>query len=109
MTTTSTSRETDTATITVTLNGREIRLEPGVPEAIPSEAGAPTTVRDVPNSQVPSSSEPQTLEYLLDAFGFSPASSATAVNGTFVARNDRAGYILADGDTIEVLTARQGG
>lgn len=40
---------------------------------------------------------------------FDPTVVATAVNGEFVPRGARAGTVLKDGDSVEVLSPRQGG
>ncbi|WP_424987401.1 sulfur carrier protein ThiS [Microbulbifer sp. S227A] len=50
-----------------------------------------------------------TLADLLEAEGFGGAKVATAVNGTFVPAGLRAGHILAEGDSVEVLAPMQGG
>lgn len=51
----------------------------------------------------------RTLADLLDMQGFSGATVATAVNGTFVAAPTRGDHLLADGDRVEVLAPMQGG
>lgn len=51
----------------------------------------------------------ETLAQLLVEEGFADIKVATAVNGDFVAERQRAKVRLADGDRIEVLSARQGG
>lgn len=50
-----------------------------------------------------------TLAALLVAEGFADLKVATAVNGDFVPARRRATTPLADGDRIEILSARQGG
>lgn len=50
-----------------------------------------------------------TLADLLVEQGFSGDRTATALNGAFIARDRRAETPLAEGDAIEILTARQGG
>lgn len=50
-----------------------------------------------------------TLADLLAAEAFPPEAVATAVNGAFVPREERAATRLAEGDRVEVLTPRQGG
>jgi sulfur carrier protein len=50
-----------------------------------------------------------TLEALLAAQGFTESKVATAVNGAFVPARARAHHSLAEGDHIEVVSARQGG
>ncbi|MEO9779470.1 MAG: sulfur carrier protein ThiS [Sedimentitalea sp.] len=50
-----------------------------------------------------------TLTDLLEAEGFGGAKVATAVNGMFVPAPLRAGHVLNDGDSIEVLAPMQGG
>ena len=53
--------------------------------------------------------EARSLEELCRELGFSEAKIATARNGDFVAARTRAAIALAEGDTIEVLSPRQGG
>jgi sulfur carrier protein len=50
-----------------------------------------------------------TLADLLDEQGYARAKVATAVNGDFVAERARASTSLKAGDSVEVVTARQGG
>jgi sulfur carrier protein len=50
-----------------------------------------------------------TLAELIGALGYGDQRVATAVNGEFVAGQDRATYELRDGDHIEVVAPRQGG
>ncbi len=50
-----------------------------------------------------------TLADLLQEKGFADVKVATAVNGTFVSARSRATQPLAEGDHIEVVSARQGG
>lgn len=50
-----------------------------------------------------------TLEDALAECGFAGARVATAVNETFVAAPDRAGFALSEGDRVEVLAPMQGG
>ncbi|MDX1780823.1 MAG: sulfur carrier protein ThiS [Thalassovita sp.] len=51
----------------------------------------------------------ETLAGLLDEQGFDAASVATALNGAFVPRPQRALAKLTDGARIEVLSPMQGG
>ena len=51
----------------------------------------------------------QTLDALLAEQGYAGQKVATAVNGTFIPERARAGQALADGDHVEVVSARQGG
>ncbi len=53
--------------------------------------------------------EAASLEELCLELGFSEAKIATARNGDFVPARTRAETALAEGDTIEVLSPRQGG
>lgn len=55
------------------------------------------------------SSHASTLSELVEEFGFTGERVATALNGTFVPQSNRAATVIEDGDTIEVLSARQGG
>ncbi|MCP4933594.1 MAG: sulfur carrier protein ThiS [bacterium] len=52
----------------------------------------------------------KTLAGLCDQLGYdSDAKIATAVNGEFMAKMQRANYQLANGDDIEIVAPRQGG
>ncbi len=51
----------------------------------------------------------ETLADLLADQGLETAKVATAVNGTFVPATLRAGHILQDGDSVEILAPMQGG
>ena len=53
--------------------------------------------------------EARSLEELCQELGFLEAKIATARNGDFVPARTRAAIALAEGDTIEVLSPRQGG
>ena len=53
--------------------------------------------------------EAGSLEELCRELGFSEAKIATARNGDFVPAKTRAAIALAEGDTIEVVSPRQGG
>lgn len=50
-----------------------------------------------------------TLAELIAEQGFAGVKVATALNGDFVPERRRAETPLADGDCIEILSARQGG
>ncbi len=50
-----------------------------------------------------------TLAALVASLGFAEAQVATAVNGAFVARGQRAVTPLGDGDKVEIVAPRQGG
>lgn len=50
-----------------------------------------------------------TLAALVASLGFAEAQVATAVNGEFVARGQRAATLLGDGDKVEIVAPRQGG
>lgn len=50
-----------------------------------------------------------TLAELVAGQGFGDGKVATAVNGEFVPARQRASTPLRDGDSIEILSARQGG
>lgn len=64
----------------------------------------PLTLNGAPHSAVAT-----TLAELVTALGHDPAAVATAVNGEFVARQKRASTRLAPGDSIEIVSPRQGG
>lgn len=53
--------------------------------------------------------EVTTLAELVGELGYGDQRVATAVNGSFVAGNERKTYELRDGDEIEVVAPRQGG
>ncbi len=53
--------------------------------------------------------EARSLEELCHELGFSEAKVATARNGDFVPAKARAAVALVEGDSIEVLSPRQGG
>ncbi|MEL7048039.1 MAG: sulfur carrier protein ThiS [Pseudomonadota bacterium] len=65
--------------MTVTINGKSVNVQPG------------------------------SLDNTLKAGGFADGTFATAVNGTFVPKEQRKDFSVSEGDEIEVLTARQGG
>lgn len=50
-----------------------------------------------------------TLAALLEEAGYGSSPVATAVNGAFVPARLRAATVLAEGDAIEIVAARQGG
>lgn len=50
-----------------------------------------------------------TLEALLLELGHGGSRVATAVNGSFVPANGRAGLTLSEGDRVEIVAPRQGG
>lgn len=50
-----------------------------------------------------------TLAALLDRLGHAPADVATAVNGSFVARERRDIHLMADGDTVLLFEPIVGG
>lgn len=50
-----------------------------------------------------------TLAAVLEQLGYGGEKMATALNGDFVPERSRATTPVADGDRIEVLSARQGG
>ena len=49
------------------------------------------------------------LQRLLDALGHPPRSVATALNGDFVARGERARHPLGEGDRVDVVAPMAGG
>lgn len=49
------------------------------------------------------------LDDILAELGFTGAAFATALNGTFISRDERATTQLTPGDRLEVLTPMQGG
>ncbi|SON56271.1 sulfur carrier protein ThiS [Hartmannibacter diazotrophicus] len=53
--------------------------------------------------------EAATLADFVEMQEFDPDIVATAVNGEFVPRLERAEMLLADGDQVEVFSPRQGG
>ena len=63
------------------------------------------TVNGAPHALRPSS----TLADLIDALGHANERLATAVNGEFVARSQRAQQVLSDGDQVTCFQAIVGG
>jgi sulfur carrier protein len=57
----------------------------------------------------PTKTAAQTLAELCAALGFSGTKVATAVNGDFVANHKRDDMRLAENDSVEIVTPRQGG
>jgi sulfur carrier protein len=51
----------------------------------------------------------RTLSELVAQMGLAQNAVATALNGEFIARAERAGTQLAAGDKIEIVAPRQGG
>jgi sulfur carrier protein len=51
----------------------------------------------------------RTLADLVAVEGYAQAAVATAVNGNFVPRQERAATLLAAGDRVEIVAPRQGG
>lgn len=51
----------------------------------------------------------RTLAELCERYKAEPTTIATAVNGNFINVNDRAALALKEGDSIEILSPRQGG
>ena len=61
------------------------------------------------NGEARSVAAGSSLAALLASLDAAPAFSATAVNGVFVARDDRASRLLADGDAVFVFQPITGG
>lgn len=57
----------------------------------------------------PTETDAATLAALVASLGFAEAQVATALNGAFVARGQRAATLLGDGDKVEIVAPRQGG
>lgn len=57
----------------------------------------------------PETTNARTLQGWVDARGVLPAALATAVNGNFVPRSQRAQQLLAEGDTILTFQPIEGG
>ena len=51
----------------------------------------------------------RTLAGALIELGYGPAKVATALNGAFIGAPSRSMTLLASGDRIEIVTAREGG
>jgi sulfur carrier protein len=71
-------------------------------------ATASTAIRLVVNGE-PTTSSTATLADLLIEAGYATTKVATARNGDFVPERLRASTRLADGDSIEIVSPRQGG
>ena len=61
------------------------------------------------NGQAHSLPGPSTLAELIARLGHAPESVATALNGCFVARDERAVQVLVDGDHVTCFQAIVGG
>lgn len=61
------------------------------------------------NGQVRTLCAPRTLAELIRELGHAPDSVATALNGEFVARGQRADRVLRDGDRVTCFQAITGG
>jgi sulfur carrier protein len=61
-----------------------------------------------PATDTPSATEP-TLEAVLTDLGFKDSVVATAINGEFIAANERTRTAVREGDRLEVLAPMQGG
>lgn len=61
------------------------------------------------NGQVHTLCAPRTLAELIRELGHTPDSVATALNGEFVARRQRADRVLRDGDRVTCFQAITGG
>lgn len=68
-----------------------------------------TTVRVVINGTDRDVADSASLADVLADYGVPERGAAVAVDGSVVPRNDWAGTELADGTSVEVLTAVQGG
>jgi sulfur carrier protein len=73
---------------------------------MPLQASAATQIR---LNGAPTATPARTLADLVAVEGHSQAAVATAVNGDFVPRQERAATLLADGDRVEIVAPRQGG
>ena len=61
------------------------------------------------NGQPHTSAAHDTLADLIGRLGHAPESVATALNGEFVARGERASRVLCDGDKVTCFQAITGG
>jgi sulfur carrier protein len=68
-----------------------------------------TRLREMTVNGSPIASAAGTLADLVIEQGYADAKVATALNGEFVPARRRAETSVADGDRIEILSARQGG
>ncbi len=57
----------------------------------------------------PAETAADTLAALVVSLGFAETSVATALNGAFVPRGQRAATLLSHGDKVEIVAPRQGG
>jgi len=73
---------------------------------MPLQASAATRIR---LNGAPMATPARTLADLVAGEGHAQAAVATAVNGDFVPRQERAATLLADGDRVEIVAPRQGG
>jgi sulfur carrier protein len=68
-----------------------------------------TTCRVLVNGEACDIEPGTTLEALLDRLGFAPPSVATAIDGQFVPRHQRASRVLREGDRITCFQPIVGG
>lgn len=79
------------------------------PTTMHATASTPGDGRQLLVNGEPVTSPAATLDLLLAELGLGDAKVATALNGDFVPAARRSGTPLAEGDRIEIVSARQGG
>ena len=77
--------------------------------AIVQVDSAPSGVRQISVNGRTIETSAITLADLLQTLAYDAARVATAVNGDFVPRRQRAAIVLAELDSVEIVAARQGG
>lgn len=78
-------------------------------DASAARAHAPSTDIAILVNAEPRAVKAATLAAVLEQLGYGGEKVATAINGDFVPERARATTPVAEGDRIEVLSARQGG
>jgi sulfur carrier protein len=76
---------------------------------MPLDKFAPATLTSIQLNGEQVETEARTLAELVADQGHAETAVATAVNGDFVPRQERAANLLAEGDRVEIVAPRQGG
>ena len=76
---------------------------------MPLDKTAPPAATRIRLNGAPAETCARTLAELVAIEGHAEAAVATAVNGDFVPRQERAATLLSEGDRVEIVAPRQGG
>jgi sulfur carrier protein len=76
---------------------------------MPLDKSAPATLTSIRLNGELLETEARTLAELVADQGHAASAVATAVNGDFVPRQERAATLLAEGDQVEIVAPRHGG